>query len=260
MRSTRDERVQVRTLVSRGAHTELIGLDIAEIPPGGSLDIRRDDELVAVVFSGLVEVSVNGEPLGRAGGRQSVFDSPGIAVYAPPSATLSFAAVEGPVEIALATAPLSATITARPRLIGPEDQEIADRGSGNFARRVRTILGPRSEAGRLLIGETINPPGNWSSYPPHKHDLQRPPIENHFEEIYLFKVHPPAGFGVQVRYTDAGEECFLVHDGDVSIIKSGYHPVVAAPGYELYYLWVMAGEGRQPIAYFDPAHTWVEKS
>jgi hypothetical protein len=74
---------------------------------------------------------------------------------------------------------------------------------------------------------------------------------------------PPSGpaveiAGSQVRYTDAGEECFLVHDGDVSVIKSGYHPVVAAPGYELYYLWVMAGEGRQPIAYFDPAHTWVE--
>jgi 5-deoxy-glucuronate isomerase len=256
--SAHSEDTLVRTLVSPGRQTELIGLDIAEIPAGGSLDVQRDGELVAVVFSGVVEVAVNGEHLGRAGGRQSVFDGPGYAAYAPPSATVSFTAAEGPVELALATAPLGRAGIGRPRLVGPREQQVADRGKGNFARRVRTIFGPDEPGGRLLVGETINPPGNWSSYPPHKHDEQRPPAEARFEEVYLFKVQPPGGFGVQIRYTAAGEEAFLVRDGDAAVIRSGYHPVVAAPGYALYYLWALAGEGRQPIMYFDPAHRWVE--
>jgi 5-deoxy-glucuronate isomerase len=124
---------------------------------------------------------------------------------------------------------------------------------------VRTILGPGDSAGRILLGETINPPGNWSSYPPHKHDTHEPPHEVRLEEVYLFKIDPPGGFGVQIRYDGAGEECFTVRDGDVAAIPSGYHPVVAAPGYSLYYLWVMAGEGRQMIPRLDPAHAWVQE-
>lgn len=259
MTMRQEQESRIRPLVVPGRQADLIGLEMAEIPSGARLEIRPDGELVAVVFSGVVDVTADGEHLGRAGGRRNVFEGAGHAIYAPPGVALSLAAVDGPVEVALTTAPLSEPSTLRPRIVGPGDQEIADRGSGSFARRVRTILGPRSEAGRLLVGETINPPGNWSSYPPHKHDVQRPPVENHFEEIYLFKVDPPAGFGVQVRYFETGEECVLVRDGDVSVIKSGYHPVAAAPGYSLFYLWVMAGEGRQPIAYFDPAHTWVER-
>jgi 5-deoxy-glucuronate isomerase len=78
--------------------------------------------------------------------------------------------------------------------------------------------------------------------------------------VYLFKVDPVDGFGVQIRYDDAGTEAFTVHDGDVAVIRTGYHPVAAAPGYSLYYLWVMAGEGREMIPHFDPAHAWVQKS
>jgi 5-deoxy-glucuronate isomerase len=253
-----EQRHGIRPLVVPGRDTDLIGLDIVEIPSGESFDVQRTGELVAVVLSGVVDVAVNGIPLGRAGARHTVFEGPGYALHAPPSAAVSLTAIEKPVVLVLATVPSDGAASFRPRLIEPHDQAIADRGTGNFARRVRTILGPRTDAGRLLVGETINPPGNWSSYPPHKHDMDRPGIENRFEEAYFFKLHPAEGFGVQIRYDDHGEECFLVRDGDVSIIRAGYHPVVAAPGYALYYLWVMAGEGRQPIAYFDPSHAWVE--
>lgn len=256
----REQRTGIRPLVVRGRDTDLIGLDFVEVPSGEILKVQREDELVAVVLFGVVDVTVDGNRLGQAGARRTVFEGPGHALYAPSSAAVSLTAIDAPVAAVLATAAPNGAARARPRLIGPNDQEIADRGTGNFARQVRTILGPRSEAGRLLVGETINPPGNWSSYPPHKHDADRPAVENRFEEVYFFKVHPPGGFGVQIRYQDSGEECFLVRDGDVSIIRSGYHPVAAAPGYALYYLWVMAGEGRQPIAYFDPAHAWVEGS
>ena len=125
---------------------------------------------------------------------------------------------------------------------------------------MRTILGPDHDAQRLLLGETINPPGNWSSYPPHRHDRDNPPEEVDLEEVYLFKTNPAGGFGVQIRYEldgDRAEEAFLVRDDDIAVIRTGFHPVVAASGYELYYLWVMAGAGRVMVPYLDPAHAWV---
>jgi 5-deoxy-glucuronate isomerase len=121
------------------------------------------------------------------------------------------------------------------------------------------MLGPEHAAGRLLLGETINPPGAWSSYPPHKHDHEAPPEEVRLEEVYLFKVDPAGGFGVQVHYEAGVEEAVVVRDDDVAVIRSGYHPVVGAPGYSLYYLWIMAGDGRQMIPHFDPAHAWVQE-
>ncbi len=250
----------IQSVISVGQDTDIISLDVAELADGESADLRRDDEeLLVMVLSGTVDVIVDDRPLGRAGGRASVFDGPGHAVYAPPGARTVLTAVDGPVELAVAGAPLANDPAPAARIIAPEDQRIADVGAGNWARTVRTVLGPEHAAGRLLLGETVNPAGNWSSYPPHKHDEHRPPTEVKLEEVYLFKVDPAGGFGVQLRYAGEDEEVFTVRDGDVAAIKAGYHPVVAAPGYSLYYLWVMAGEGRQMIPYLDPKHAWVQE-
>ena len=248
-----------RTVVAPGKDAELIGLDLAELAPGETLETRRDAEIVAVVLSGIVDVTVDGVALGHAGGRASVFEGPGHAVYAPPGTRLRLTA-EGPVELAIASAPLDGRTPAPARIIAPADQRIAEVGKGNWSRSVRTILGPEHAAGRILLGETINPPGNWSSYPPHKHDVQDPPHEVRLEEVYLFRVDPPGGFGVQLRYDADTTEAFTVRDHDVAVIRSGYHPVVAAPGYALYYLWIMAGDGRQMIPSMDPAHAWVAEA
>jgi 5-deoxy-glucuronate isomerase len=241
----------MRTLLAPGQNTELIGLDLADLTEGETLELNRDAEIAAVVLSGTVEVEIDGAPLGRAGGRGHVFEAAG---------HVRLSATGGAAQLAIASAPLLDGGKAGPaRIIGPDDQDIAHRGDGNWSRTVRTILGPGDAAGRLLMGETINPPGNWSSYPPHKHDTEEPPREVKLEEIYLFKMDPANGFGVQIRYDGNGEECFTVRDGDVAAIPAGYHPVVAAPGYSLYYLWVMAGEGRQMIPYLDPSHAWVQE-
>jgi 5-deoxy-glucuronate isomerase len=243
-----------------GKDTDLIRLDIAGLDAGDSASFVRDDEeMFIVVLCGEVDVDVDGRSLGRAGGRSSVFESPGHAVYAPPAASVALTAGDAPVELAICSAPLEAgSVPAAARIVGPEDQRIAEVGADNWARTVRTMLGPEHPAGRLLVGETINPPGNWSSYPPHKHDTHEPPREVQLEEIYWFKVEPAHGFGVQIRYDDERTECFPVRDGDAAVIKSGYHPVVAAPGYRLYYLWVMAGRGREMAPYLDPKHAWVQ--
>lgn len=244
----------MRTLLTPGKETELIGLDLADLADSETLEITRDAEIAAVVLSGVVDV----EGLGVAGGRGDVFEGPGHTVYAPPGTPLRFQAVGGPAQIVIASAPLGDGRPGQARIIGPGDQEVAERGEGNWSRTVRTILGPDDDAGRLLLGETINPPGNWSSYPPHKHDTHEPPREVRLEEVYLFKLAPENGFGIQLRYDGEGEEAFTVRDGDVAAIPAGYHPVVAAPGYSLCYLWVMAGEGRRMIPYLDPEHAWVQ--
>jgi 5-deoxy-glucuronate isomerase len=248
----------LRTLLQPGEQTELITLALEDLDPGAELKLDCTEETVVVVLSGVVDAYADGVALGRAGGRANVFEAPGHAVYCPPGATLRLVA-DGPAYLAVTSAPLDGAEPAKARIIAPEDQRIADVGDGNWARNVRTVVGPEHAAGRLLLGETINPPGNWSSYPPHKHDTHEPPREVKLEEVYLFKVDPEGGFGVQIRYDDKGEECFVVRDEDVAAIPSGYHPVVGAPGYKLYYLWVMAGVGREMAPYLDPAHAWVQE-
>jgi 5-deoxy-glucuronate isomerase len=249
----------IRTVVAPEREGDLIGLALTDLATGESFQTPGELETVVVVLVGVVDVAAGGESLGSAGGRSSVFEGPGYAVYAPGGTRLRLTAT-APAKLAIATAPAGEGAPAKARVIGPADQRLAEVGKDNWARSVRTILGPEHAAGRLLIGETINPPGNWSSYPPHKHDREAPPEEVRLEEVYFFKLDRPEGFGIQVRYDDEGTEAFTVRDGDAAVIRSGYHPVVAAPGYSLYYLWVMAGDGRRMIPHFDPAHVWVQES
>jgi 5-deoxy-glucuronate isomerase len=246
----------IRKLIQAGVQTDLIDLDLAELADGERLELDRDVETAGVVLSGVVDVRVDGAALGSAGGRTSVFEAPGDTVYAPPGQIELIA--QGPARVAIAGTPLDGQPAAAPRIIRPADQDIAERGEDNWARTVRTILGPQDAAGRLLVGETINPPGNWSSYPPHKHDTQEPPREVKLEEVYYYLVDPPEGFGIQLQYNGEGEKMFTVRNDDTAAIRDGYHPVVAAPGYRLYYLWVMAGQGREMIPYLDPRHAWVQ--
>jgi 5-deoxy-glucuronate isomerase len=249
----------IRTLVSPEREGDLIGLELAALEPGQTFESPCERETVVVVLGGVISAVADGESLGQAGGRATVFEGPGHALYAPPGTNLRVTA-DGSARLAIATAPLGGGTPAQARIIAPRDQRIADVGRGNWSRHVRTILGPEHPAGRLLLGETINPPGAWSSYPPHRHDRQAPPEEVRLQEVYLFKLDPPGGFGVQVHYEDSVSEAFIVKDDDVAVIRSGYHPVVGAPGYSLYYLWIMAGDGREMIPHVDPAHAWVQES
>ena len=252
----------MRQLTTAGDDTAHINLAVADLEPGETVEAPTEGETAAVVMSGVVDASTHdGQSLGRAGGRASVFDAPGDTVYAPAGTGLRLQTLDEPVQVALAWAAAEPSADAPPaRVITPAEQRIAEVGEGNWSRSVRTILGPDHDAQRLLLGETINPAGNWSSYPPHRHDRDNPPEEVDLEEVYLFKTNPAGGFGVQIRYEldgDGAEEAFLVRDDDIAVIRSGFHPVVAASGYELYYLWVMAGDGRVMMPHLDPAHAWV---
>jgi 5-deoxy-glucuronate isomerase len=246
------------TLAARGRGTGLIGLRLAQLSRGERATLRDDGEMCAIVLSGAVEVTIDGTVVGTATRDGDVFQSAGDAAYVPPAQPLELAAREDAV-VAVAAAPLADRPAGRARLIATSEQEVRTAGTGNWSRSIRTILGPADDAGRLVLGETINPPGNWSSYPPHKHDRHAPPEEVALEEVYYYRFKPEGGFGVQLIYDDRDERAQIVRDGDVVAIPSGYHPVVAAPGYSLYYLWVMAGEGRELAPFFDPRHAWIQE-
>jgi 5-deoxy-glucuronate isomerase len=248
----------IERLVCRGTDSDAIDLSYGSLAPGEEARPPAEDETLAVILSGAVAAALDGRRLGPAGARANPFEAPGHAVYAPPGEALELTAQHGGAVVVIAAAAPGPDAPGPGRIIQPGDQEIAERGRDNFSRTVRTILGPDDRASRLLAGETLNPPGAWSSYPPHKHDTHRPPDEVKLEEVYLFCVRPRGGFGVQMLYEPGHERAFVVHDGDVAVIRSGYHPVVAAPGYELYYFWVLAGEGRQMVPWLDPDHAWVE--
>ena len=113
----------------------------------------------------------------------------------------------------------------------------------------------------LLVTEVITPAGHWSSYPPHKHDTNDPPKETQLEETYYHRLRQANGFAVQRVYTADRtlDETVAVRDGDVVLVPRGYHTVSAAPGYELYYLNVMAGPVRKWCVTFDPEHEWLRK-
>ena len=154
-------------------------------------------------------------------------------------------------EFAVCTAP--AVAGADLRLLGPIRHE--SRGAGDEAREIDHILMEDEPAESLLVTEVVTPAGHWSSYPPHKHDVDDPPRETLLEETYYHRVRPAGGFGFQRVYTDdrALDEALAVGDGDVVLVPRGYHPVAAGARHDLYYLNVMAGPVREWCVTIDPA-------
>jgi 5-deoxy-glucuronate isomerase len=185
--------------------------------------------------------------------RENVFAERATALYLPPGVSLSVAA-DAALEAVLVSAPAAGGGTAV--LVAPEDVTVNSRGRGTYTREVHDLFVRDPYAKRLMVGETFNPPGHWSSYPPHKHDGRNG--EPFLEEVYHYRVSPPHGFGHQMLYTEDGESVtHQVRDGDAVVLPYGYHPVSAPPGYALYYLWALAGDQRQLSLYEDPAHRWI---
>lgn len=144
-------------------------------------------------------------------------------------------------------------------LIQPTDVRVEIRGGANATRQINHIVTPEFAADRLLIVEVYTPSGNWSSYPPHKHDVHHPPEEVDLEELYYYQIDRAEGYAIQRVYTRDRrlDETITVHDGDLVLIPEGYHPVVAAHGYNVYYLNVLAGSARSMAASDDPDYGWV---
>jgi 5-deoxy-glucuronate isomerase len=215
------------------------------------------EEIALVPLGGRCAVETAGERF-ELGERASVFDGMPWALYLPRDTEYTVTAL-GDVEVAVSGA--LADVRLEPRLIKPEDVEIEVRGSGNATRQINHILKPEFPAQRLLVVEVFTPAGNWSSYPPHKHDVDDPPGEVVLEEIYYYRTQtePPGAFAVQRLYspqygTDLTE---TVRDGDIMLVPHSYHTTAAAHGYDLYYLNGLAGDRRSMASADDPALAWI---
>ncbi len=222
-------------------------------------------ELCLVVLAGTVEVTVDAQTYSHLGTRNSVFDdmSPA-AVYVPAGKTVTIRA-ERDSEIALCTAPAGKNDNeghSKVRVIDPASMRRSVRGKGTNTRYICDIL-PHDDptADHLLVVEVVTPASHSSSYPPHKHDVEQPPVETLLEETYYHRLNPPQGFAFQRVYTDdrSIDEACAVEDHDVVMVPRGYHPVTAPHGYDLYYLNVMAGPNRFWVFKNDPAHEWMLK-
>ncbi len=218
-----------------------------------------DNEVVLLFISGSASVEAGQSAWATVGKRHTPFDGPPQAVYVPPQRQYKVEALSE-CEVAICSAPDSrAQLPPRLIALSPEHQHI--RGTGKAQRRIYDIIMDPDAASALFVTEVLTPPGNWSSYPPHKHDEDDPPRESALEELYYYRAMPASGFAFQRIYTKNGDldETITAHDRDAVLVPRGYHVCAAAAEYSIYYLNVLAGPKHVYHMTFDPDHEWIRK-
>ena len=239
---------------------EYLGFRVKRLASG---ETHQEDtgtrELGIVVLGGKCSVEAAGATWKGIGRRAHVFDGLPYAIYVPVSSRYTITAET---DCDLAFCYCRANRSYPPRLVTPADVEVEIRGGGNATRQINHILKPDFPADRLLMVEVYTPSGNWSSYPPHKHDVHNPPAEVDLEEIYYYRIDKTEGYAIQKVYSADRrlDHTLTVRNGELVLIPEGYHPVVAAHGYNVYYLNALAGSARSMAASDDPDYAWVRKT
>ncbi|MFD0717444.1 5-deoxy-glucuronate isomerase [Paenibacillus sp. GCM10027626] len=250
----------VLDITPESAGWQYVGFEVVWLAEGEKLNRSTGErEACLVLLSGKADIATKGQKFSDIGKRFSVFErTPPYAVYVPNEDHYDIRARTA-LEIAICTAPGKGNHEAR--LIAPEQVGIETRGYGSTERQIHNILPEQEAADSLLVVEVFTPTGHWSSYPPHKHDRDALPEESLLEETYYFKIEPATGFAMQRVYTEdrSLDETLVVKDGEATLVPRGFHPVAAPPGYDCYYLNVMAGPARTWKFYNDPDHEWLMK-
>lgn len=247
----------VLSITPESAGWNYVGFEVYSLKPGEVLaQMTGNDEVCLVLLSGKADVTTaDGSWLG-IGQRMNVFEQiPPYSVYVPNDNRFEVKA-NTLLELAVCKAPGFGNHASR--LIAPNDVGVETRGAGATQRHIHNILPEQKPADSLLVVEVFTPEGHWSSYPPHKHDQDMLPDESLLEETYYYHVQPEQGFAIQRVYTDdrSLDETLAVKDGEAVLVPKGYHPVSAPPGYQVYYLNVMAGPKRVWKFRNDPDHEW----
>jgi 5-deoxy-glucuronate isomerase len=243
------------------------GLRVLQLAPGARHELATGpDEVIVLPLQGSCVVECEGERI-ELDGRANVFAGPSDFAYLPTGAT---AVLRSDVGGRFALPAARARRRLPVRHVRASEVAVELRGAGSCSRQVNNFCTPEVfEADRLIACEVLTPGGNWSSYPPHKHD-ESGLAESELEEVYYFEVSSPDGQGVGYQRVYGGQETGRpvdlmaeVRTGDVVLVPYGWHgPSMAAPGYDLYYLNVMAGPGaeRAWLITDDPAHSWVRET
>ena len=251
---------------------EFISFQARRLSSGNTWSFNsRENELAIIILSGSISVNSN-RGSWESIERENVWTRAATALYLPRDTEFSITAARNS-EFAVTWVPTDED--HEPWLIQPQDVPISIRGGDNVSRQINDLLPPGSPVHRLILVEVYTPSGNWSSYPPHKHDVHLEAkdgklIEADLEEVYFYKIDKPDGYAYQRVYTDensplhqAGKPIDVLvkaQNNCAVLIPEGYHPVVSAPGYTTYYLNVLAGSAQSLANQDDPLHSWVKDS
>jgi 5-deoxy-glucuronate isomerase len=223
-------------------------------------------EILAVVLGGRCDVEVGGQRFGRIGKRPNVFAGPPFVVYIPPRTPYAVTARSAVLEVGLCMALENEGQPApKPFLIEDRDVDVGVLGAANFTRDKHsfpTLDEQDPPLHRLELGETYTPSGNWSTFPPHLHEIDAGGQPRTLEEICYYRIDPPEGFGLLKHYTEDGQldNVYTCRDNSFLMVDRGYHPWVSAPGYCGYHLWFHGGEAIGLRPRIDPALAWVGKT
>ena len=222
-------------------------------------------EQVWVLLGGQCRFRSGTQDFGVVGRRPNVFSGMPWAVYLSRNSLYEIEALSETLEIATCWVVTEEDHPAR--LVTPADCPIEIRGGGTATRQINGILPPGFPCQRLVCVEVYTPPGHWSSYPPHKHDVHRVDengnlLEVDLEEIYFYKIEPSDGFAYQHVYTSDGkvDSLMMARNHDAVLVPEGYHPVASPPGYTTYYLNFLAGSAQSLANVDDPQLAWVKDS
>jgi 5-deoxy-glucuronate isomerase len=231
-----------------------------------------DNELALVILGGVVDVTTNRGEWRGVGQRANVFAGMPHALYLSLDTTLTVTAAS---DCEFAVAWVAADQEFAPQLATPQGMEVEIRGGDHATRQINRIIPPGFPCQRLVVVEVYTPGGNWSSYPPHKHDIHTLDAAGNLaqadlDETYYYKIDRPEGFAIQRVYTDADsplaragypfDAAVIARNDDVVLIPEGYHPVSCPVGYTAYYLNVLAGSAQSLAAQDDPDFAWVKGS
>ena len=245
-------------------HVPLTYFNIVKLKKGERFSYQTPGyETCIVPATGTVEIDVDTTAFGGVGNRGSdVWDGEPEGVYVPTDMPAQMVCTSDDAEVFVAGARFEDRLTAF--AVRSDDIDVVQYGSDDTKthRKIKHILGQKQadKVGRLLVSElyTVGA-GGWSGFPPHKHDTDRLPDETRHDEVYNFRFKPDNGFGMQLLEPDDDRlgEAFHIVDGSSFAIKSGYHPCVVAPGYEMYYFTILGGlSQRSLVQYFQPEHAW----
>lgn len=254
-----DESGELLHFTRQDAGWEWMGFRVSRLLGGVRREWALEEEEMALVVLGGECTMDWGEGKQVVGQRKTVFDGFPFTLYLPPGNRVSIAATTL-CEFAECRVPSSARL--EPKLIRPTDVVSSLRGGENSSRQIVDVIPPDFPADKLVVIEVYTPGGNWSSYPPHKHDIDNPPAEADLDEIYYYRMRDPNGYALQNLYNPVTQrdQVMKVHDGDAVLVRDGFHPVVAGPGYDTYYLNFLAGSSRTLAVTEDPRHKWLRST
>jgi 5-deoxy-glucuronate isomerase len=232
---------------------QTLGFTVRRLAPGEMWkETTGRHEAAIVVLGGKMSIDW-GEGPQSVGERENVFSGYSYSVYLPRGSQYE---VRAETLLEFAETRVHSDAKFKPHLFTPSETGDEIRGGGDTTRQIVRIIRPEFAADKLMMNEVYTPAGNWSTYPPHKHDTNNLPAECDLDEIYYFRVDHPDGFAFLRVYDSAGNRdvTATVRDGDVGLLRDGYHLVAAAPGYSVYYLAVLAGAARSLANTTDPRY------